>query len=390
MDTVLPEGFTFFAPAGRSSARELEAEIQACVEGSLGAGLLETLDAQVLVLNDHRQVLAVSPGLLEALDLEGVWNPHRGTRPGELLGCVHAQEGPEGCGTSEQCRQCGAVLAILAAQEKGQPSEDECLLSMRRKGQWSCGEFKVRCTPMTIGGHALIVLSLRDISAQKRREVLEHCFLHDLANSLQGLQGWAELLEYRLKDPQEVAQGILRLSQHLTAEVQGQRLLLQAEEGKLVLQPTTFALQDLFVELQAALTRHRVSQGRKLQLPSVVEDLALRSDRALVLRVIQNMAVNALEATEAGGTVSFAFETDLAGPSFSCHNPAFIPPEIAGRIFQRAFSTKASSGRGLGTYGMKLLGENFLKGRVGFSSHPEQGTTFSFHLPPSALVRLGH
>lgn len=390
MTLVPSEGYTYFAPAGRSSARELEAEIQACVEGTLGAGLLETLDAQVLILNARRQVLAVSPGLLEALELEGHWHPDRGLRPGELLGCVHAKEGPDGCGTSEQCRQCGAVLAILAAQEQGQPAEGECLLSMRREGQWSCGEFKVRCTPMTIGEHALTVLSLRDISAQKRREVLEHCFLHDLSNSLQGLQGWAELLEYRLKDPQEVAQGILRLSQHLTAEVQGQRLLLQAEEGKLVIQPTTFALQDLFVELQAALARHRASQGRTLQLPAVAENLALRSDRALVLRVIQNMAVNALEATEAGGTVRFTFEADLAGPGFSCHNQAFIPPEIAGRIFQRAFSTKSKSGRGLGTYGMKLLGENFLHGRVKFSSHPEQGTTFCFHLPPSALVRLGH
>jgi signal transduction histidine kinase len=50
------------------------------------------------------------------------------------------------------------------------------------------------------------------------------------------------------------------------------------------------------------------------------------------------------------------------------------------QIFKRSYSTKGS-GRGLGTYSIKLLGEKFLKGKVWFESEIEKGTTFYFEIP---------
>jgi len=32
----------------------------------------------------------------------------------------HSSEGPDGCGTSETCSACGAVLTILTSQETGE------------------------------------------------------------------------------------------------------------------------------------------------------------------------------------------------------------------------------------------------------------------------------
>jgi len=63
-----------------------------------------------------------------------------------------------------------------------------------------------------------------------------------------------------------------------------------------------------------------------------------------------------------------------SGVRFSVHNPEFIPTEIQGQIFKRSFSTKGQ-GRGLGTYSMKLL-SSFVKGKVWFTSSPQEGTTF--------------
>jgi signal transduction histidine kinase len=54
------------------------------------------------------------------------------------------------------------------------------------------------------------------------------------------------------------------------------------------------------------------------------------------------------------------------------------------RIFQRSFSTKASRGRGLGTYGMKLFGERHLGGRVSFTTGEAEGTVFAIELPRPA------
>jgi len=57
-----------------------------------------------------------------------------------------------------------------------------------------------------------------------------------------------------------------------------------------------------------------------------------------------------------------------------------MPKEIQLQLFKRSFSTKGI-GRGIGTYSMKLFGEKYLKGRVGFESTEENGTTFFIEIP---------
>jgi signal transduction histidine kinase len=68
------------------------------------------------------------------------------------------------------------------------------------------------------------------------------------------------------------------------------------------------------------------------------------------------------------------------------HNEGIVPPEVQPRIFERSFSTKGP-GRGLGTYGMRLIGERVLGGQVSFSSAAGRGTTFSILLPPRGAAR---
>jgi signal transduction histidine kinase len=71
---------------------------------------------------------------------------------------------------------------------------------------------------------------------------------------------------------------------------------------------------------------------------------------------------------------------------FSVHNPGLIPRDAQRQVFRRYFSTKGAD-RGLGTYGMKLLGEEYLGGSVRFVSTEPEGTVFSLRLPlhPSGL-----
>jgi sensor histidine kinase regulating citrate/malate metabolism len=65
-----------------------------------------------------------------------------------------------------------------------------------------------------------------------------------------------------------------------------------------------------------------------------------------------------------------------------------MPPEVQARVFQRSFSTKSQHGRGLGTYSMKLLAENYLRGKVSFLSEVESGTVFFLDLPLALVKRL--
>jgi signal transduction histidine kinase len=93
------------------------------------------------------------------------------------------------------------------------------------------------------------------------------------------------------------------------------------------------------------------------------------------------MMKNALEATSDGGEVHAWAEAVPEGCEFHVWNAAPIPPRVALQVFKRSFSTKPGGGRGLGTFSMKLLGERYLGGSVGFTSTEADGTTFYLRLP---------
>jgi signal transduction histidine kinase len=96
---------------------------------------------------------------------------------------------------------------------------------------------------------------------------------------------------------------------------------------------------------------------------------------------------NGLEAAPAGGAVRVWSEpAGDGGARFHVQSPAVMPPEVQARVFQRSFSTKAAAGRGLGTYGMKLLGERLLGGEVSFVSREDVGTIFTVALPPRPVA----
>jgi sensor histidine kinase regulating citrate/malate metabolism len=100
-----------------------------------------------------------------------------------------------------------------------------------------------------------------------------------------------------------------------------------------------------------------------------------------LLRVLGNMVTNALEASGPGDAVKVWLEPVEGGLVFLVWNKQAIPADIARRVFQRNFSTKAELGRGLGTYSMKLFGEELLGGQVDFTTSESDGTTFRFVLP---------
>jgi signal transduction histidine kinase len=131
----------------------------------------------------------------------------------------------------------------------------------------------------------------------------------------------------------------------------------------------------------ALLCEHACASGRTLDAAAPAA-LSLETDRALLGRVLVNMARNALEATPPGGTVRLRSEEEPESGAlrFSVENPGAMPAAVQARVFQRSFSTKGR-GRGLGTYGMKLIGERYLCGAVWFDSGPET-TTFSIRVPP--------
>jgi signal transduction histidine kinase len=295
-------------------------------------------------------------------------------------------KGPGGCGAASACETCGALGAILACQRSRHSVEAECLI---RTGSGSALEFNVRATPVVLGDRPFTVLSLRDISSEKRRQALEQIFFHDVLNTVTGLRSWSVVLRRPGADHRRAGERVDLLSRQLEREIRDQRALTLAESGTLVANPSRVRVAELLRDLDAVFASHFAAQGRQLEMELVEPDLELATDPSLSLRVLVNMVRNALEATGPGSTVRVRCErappagdgAEAHALRFSVRNEGFIPPEIQDHVFQRSFSTKAQRGRGLGTYSMKLLGEGYLGGKVYFASEVDSGTVFFLELP---------
>lgn len=377
-DQALPE--TFFAPAWRASLAQVEDAARAVAASPVVSALVAAYGSMVAVLNRQRQILEVNDGLLRFLGVPDA-QELLGLRPGEAVRCVHAADQPNGCGTSRFCTTCGAAIAIVSALQDGQPQERECLLTFRRESEEAL-ELRVRAVPLEVEGHGLVLLLLQDIRDEKRRQALEQVFFHDLNNTLMGVSGYAEMLAAAPTEAMPaLAERLLRVAHLATDEVRAQQLLAKAAAGEYRVRAERFRAGELLEDLARAFEDHPVARQRRLEVSPVAPDLVLETDRTLAYRVLANMLKNALEATPEGGVVRVACDGDDTRVYFRVWNAGEIPAATALRMFQRYFSTKSGSGRGLGTYSMKLLGERYLGGRVGFTTDAVAGTLFSCDLP---------
>ncbi len=369
---------TEFAPAERRERDDLLRLAEEVVRDPVVCSLMETVGGHVLVLSPERQILAASGGVLQALYAD-LATRLVGARPGEAFGCAHAEEGPAGCGTGEACQRCGAVLAILCAQASGEAATCECRMEVGDGGDPTVYHYRVRAVPTTAHGHAVILVILHDITRQRQRLAGERQFLHDLVNMVGAIMGWSDVLA--LSQPDGPAERILALSVRLSEQIAQYRAVSYAEEGALEVHPTALAAADTLADLRALFAGQEIARERTLWVDLPAGGLPYTSDPALVERVLGNMVRNALEASEPGAIVRIWCEAGPEGPVFRVHNPGVIPEPIAARIFRRGFSTKPGVGHGLGSYGMKLIAERYLGGRIWFESTRAAGTTFSLSLP---------
>ncbi len=371
---------TIFAPAERAGARELKAEIEIVQNNPVMDGLLQSVSGLLAILDEHRQVVAFNDSFLKMLGIE---NPSEvlGLRLGETLKCIHAEEGPGGCGTSRYCSTCGAALAIVTSLGTDKPVERNCALTSNRGGRISDIALQVKSHPINVDGRRFLLLFIQDITLQEQRAALERTFFHDINNMLGGLLGATELLTSDINTGLDLTGMIRQSSLRLQKEVEIQRCLLESESCSYHRTQQEITAGQIEKELTSFFENHPMKRNKHMEIENPEPGARVKTDFSLLLRVLCNMVTNALEAVDEGETVHVRMVPEDDSLVFCVRNPQVIPEEIRPRIFQRNFSTKAESGRGIGTFSMKLFGEKVLGGQVGFTSSSEEGTVFRFSLP---------
>jgi K+-sensing histidine kinase KdpD len=370
---------TDYAPAERASEDKINQEVQALMALPHLSQLLDSIPEIVFILNEQRQIVFVNQTFVEVfniIDRQGIY----GLRPGEALQCIHADETVGGCGTTSFCEKCGAVNTVLSGL-RGKKRTKECQISQKHTN--NAFDLRITATPHKSDGNSYVIFVATDISHEKRRNVLERTFFHDISNTLCGITGYTDLLH--ISDTSKQKDLLEKLSKNiarLQEEINSQKGLISAENGDLTVNPQSIRSNDFLREIVDFYSKSSASSASaQIEIDNSSIDIILASDKTLLFRVLGNMLKNAIEACQPNDKVMVGCRLERNNHiCFWVHNSQFIPKDNQLQIFNRSFSTKGK-GRGIGTYSMKLLGEKYLKGTVAFSSTHEQGTIFLVTLP---------
>lgn len=364
---------TKHAPPHRSSDSEIAAKNAVFQAETKLNDLLDSMPQMVLIINSNRQIVSANQRVIESL---GINIQHMmGKRPGEIIQCIHSEEGPGGCGTGLHCKVCGAVNTILQSQTENRYYSGECRITT---AQGTAFDWKVTASPIMISYEQLYCITIEDVSNTKRRQALERTFFHDVINMVGAMSGLSDIVAEEYNQDDRIKH-IAQLSSELLEEIETQKALSMAENGDLEPNPESFQLKPFIDQTAEFYKNHPASEN--CQIIVNCQPAELFSDKRLLRRALINMIKNAIEASKKGETVEVVSKNSDTEISISVFNPAVMTEDVKLQVFKRSFSTKEGLGRGLGTYSIKLLGEKYLGGKVSFISEEPKGTIFSITLP---------
>lgn len=341
--------------------------------------VINDLPIWIIILNKERQAVYYNKKLSDDLEVSDKWDV-LGARPGEIFSCQHAWADQAGCGNSEFCKYCGAVKSIRNSHF-GKKDVQECKLLINDNKQINALDLEVSSSPLTLDSEELFMFSILDISAMNKSLFIEKTFLHDIRNTASAIVSNADLIS--MEDDPEMKDELIKLltptAHQLIEEISAQQEIRSADLGEWKSASKKIRSSEI-IEDVITTCKHYIFDS-DIKIESSFENIVINSEDVLLKRVLINMLKNAIEASTDGDIVTIQCKNlNDVSVVFSVHNPSYMPDDVRLQIFHRSFSTKGQN-RGIGTYSIKMITENYLHGEVSVHSDRAKGTLFSIIIP---------
>jgi len=233
-------------------------------------------------------------------------------------------------------------------------------------------DIRVSAKPLAGAGNELTMFSIIDTTQENRTRLLERAFLHDLVNAAGSIQMLIDLLTGGTsRQERDEYINLLQVSvNRLLSEIYHEKMMLDSSGC------TPFNVREILTAL-AEYYRHHFGRNCRIEITeTAAESLALAGDQTLLVRVLDNMLRNAVEAAGHGGLVTLGCRQIGGELEFWVHNPNTISENVRAKIFHPSFTVDGKD-RDQDT---KLLGE-LCGGTVAVSSDQQSGTTYSVRYP---------
>ncbi|MGM0497485.1 MAG: sensor histidine kinase [Bacteroidota bacterium] len=343
---------------------------------------LQTLPYATAILDEENKIILANKVKLDGAKDISV-EEFFGHSPGSALNCIHARNPGGPCHNEGVCKFCGLPNALLLAQKQDKKivQETNITIELADKTEKSY-DVELHASPFPYNDEKFILLTIIDISEQKRKRALERIFFHDVINKIGSLQNIIEMLtDKEYQEEKEELTGLSKdIIKDLNEEILQQKNLMAAESGDLEIHSTQINTREIIEESISQLVQYPDSQNIKIEISPDTPFINFSTDPVILKRILINMLKNAIEASKTGNKVIIGSKEKDRRILFWVQNYSYIPENNQIKIFDRTYSTKGKD-RGLGTYSMKLLGEQYLKGKVFFTTGRQEGTTFYIDLP---------
>ncbi len=302
-------------------------------------------------------------------------------------------------GTSSAWLARPASALLAAAHGSGaRPSLGAALESP--SGDWQAGTRALSWLAQGVPGVGRLLV-LRDVShqreAERLRESLTHTLVHDLRSPLAGILSTLELLGDAPGLPAEQAELVSLAQANAEHQLELINSLLEVarlEQAALSLERAPVALDELVTETLRLLLPRAQARQQTLARSAPSGLPPAWAERALILRVLENLVSNALKFSPPGASVELAVQRDPDGllrVRVSDTGPG-VPAAVRTRLFEKfAAGSQHGRGSGLGLAFCRLAVEAH-GGRIWAEDRaPGEGAAFVFTLPavPAAAQPAG-
>ncbi|MDI1475100.1 ATP-binding protein [Polyangium sp. y55x31] len=224
------------------------------------------------------------------------------------------------------------------------------------------------------------------LELQRQKEELSALVVHDLKSPAAAiaLAASLQLRSQDLKPADRRRWGIVFSSAERIIRTAANVLdIAQSQDGRLVPRHVDVELCGLLAEIREVVLPLAEKREQTIELSCDVPEGALRADRDLLGRTLQNLVDNALRYSPAKSTVRIEAHADAAWVTIAvCDEGPGIPVEMRGRIFDRfvRLEENARGGWGLGLSFCKLAVEAH-GGTSWIEDNTPRGSRFCFRLP---------
>ena len=279
------------------------------------------------------------------------------------------------------------IDAVLAARADGAPP-----IEARQVTLADGVELELTAARLGEGPHAGTVITLRDVTAQRRLERARRDLVanvsHELKTPIAALKGFLELLEGDGVSERHRREFLAAMSQEtarLERLVEEQLQLARLDAGALPLARERLDLGELAADVVAPRVPLAAREGVALSArPHPGEPVEVDADPARIEQILLILLDNALRHTPSGGRVEVAVGRDGGEATVAVRDTGEgIPPESQAFVFDRFYRGDAArEGRsaGLGLAIARGLAAAH-QGSIGLESAVGEGSTFTLRLP---------